>query len=202
MKARNGKRRKTETAVRVDNGSPELTEGNSLQRVAATGELDLATNQDEAMAVARRMLVAASGVKDLDLASRIIDQVSRIQAVWPSGNASEALQVATELMLEFKPESLTESLLTVQMIGVHHAAVSCLQRMALQMKSSEELDAGARVSIRLMRLFMEQLEAMAKLRGKTGQQKVTVEHVHVHQGGQAIVGAVTATKREGEGGSE
>jgi len=34
-------------------------------------------------------------------------------------------------------------------------------------------------------------EALDKHRGK-GQQKVTVEHVHVHRGGQAIVGAVKA----------
>jgi len=35
-----------------------------------------------------------------------------------------------------------------------------------------------------------QVEALQRYRGK-GQQKVTVEHVHVHAGGQAIVGAVT-----------
>jgi hypothetical protein len=33
------------------------------------------------------------------------------------------------------------------------------------------------------------METLDKHRGK-GQQKVTVEHVHVHQGGQAIVGNV------------
>jgi len=44
---------------------------------------------------------------------------------------------------------------------------------------------------------------MAKLKGKAGQQKVTVEHVHVYQGGQAIVGAVSATKTtEGGGGQQ
>jgi hypothetical protein len=47
-----------------------------------------------------------------------------------------------------------------------------------------------------MRLHLEQIEAMQKLKGKTGQQKVTVEHVHVHDGGQAIVGAVSTTKKE------
>jgi hypothetical protein len=41
--------------------------------------------------------------------------------------------------------------------------------------------------------------ALQKLRGKAGQQKVTVEHVHVHQGGQAIVGAVSVSKDEGGG---
>ena len=34
-----------------------------------------------------------------------------------------------------------------------------------------------------------QLEALSRHRGK-GQQKISVEHVHVHPGGQAIVGAV------------
>ena len=56
-----------------------------------------------------------------------------------------------------------------------------------------------------MRLFNEQLEAMSKLKGKAGQQKVTVEHVHVHGGGQAIVGAVSAEKSpasKGRGGDD
>ena len=41
-----------------------------------------------------------------------------------------------------------------------------------------------------------QVEALQRYRGK-GQQKIKVEHVHVHPGGQAIVGAVT-----GGGGAE
>jgi len=42
-----------------------------------------------------------------------------------------------------------------------------------------------------MRIFNEQLEAMQKLKGRASQQ--AVEHVHVHEGGQAIVGAVNQT---------
>jgi hypothetical protein len=41
-----------------------------------------------------------------------------------------------------------------------------------------------------MRLFNEQVETMAKLKGKIGQQRVVVEHVNVAAGGQAIVGTV------------
>jgi hypothetical protein len=103
------------------------------------------------------------------------------------------------MMVEIKPETLTQAMLAAQMIGVHHAALSYLERAALQSKSLDDLDAAARVSTRFMRLYMEQLEAMAKLKGKTGQQKVTVEYVHVHHGGQAIVGAVTAAGRTGGG---
>ena len=42
---------------------------------------------------------------------------------------------------------------------------------------------------KLSRTYSTLLEALNRHRGK-GQQKVTVEHVHVHQGGQAIVGNV------------
>ena len=51
-------------------------------------------------------------------------------------------------------------------------------------------DASVLRATRLLRLFTEQLEALAKLRGKTSQQKVIVEHVTVGAGAQAIVGVV------------
>jgi hypothetical protein len=42
---------------------------------------------------------------------------------------------------------------------------------------------------KLSRTYAALLEALNRHRGK-GQQKVTVEHVHVHAGGQAVVGVV------------
>ena len=41
-----------------------------------------------------------------------------------------------------------------------------------------------------MRVFNEQVEIMAKLKGKSSQQRVVVEHITVAAGGQAIVGTV------------
>ena len=43
---------------------------------------------------------------------------------------------------------------------------------------------------KLSRTYATLLEALNRHRGK-GQQKVTVEHVHVHEGGQAVVGNFT-----------
>ena len=51
--------------------------------------------------------------------------------------------------------------------------------------------------MKLLRTFAAQVEVLQRHRGK-GQQHIRVEHVDVHAGGQAIVGAVTA----GEGGKE
>lgn len=40
-----------------------------------------------------------------------------------------------------------------------------------------------------MRVYNQQLEVLDKHRNK-GKQKMTIEHVHVHKGGQTIVGNV------------
>ena len=42
---------------------------------------------------------------------------------------------------------------------------------------------------KLSRTYATLLDALNRHRGK-GQQKVTVEHIHVHAGGQAVVGVV------------
>jgi hypothetical protein len=50
-------------------------------------------------------------------------------------------------------------------------------------------DSNGNLAVKLLRTFAAQTEALQRYRGK-GQQKVTVEHVLVHTGGQAIVGSV------------
>jgi hypothetical protein len=63
-----------------------------------------------------------------------------------------------------------------------------LRRATLEGQTFDGAEANVLRAARLMRLFNGQLDAMAKLKGKTGRQKVTVEHVHVNSGGQAVVG--------------
>jgi hypothetical protein len=107
---------------------------------------------------------------------------------------------ALDSLEEMNPQNSMEAMLSIQMIGVHHAAFLLL-KSANSSQSLEVCDSLVRQSVRLMRLFNEQLEAMAKLKGKTREQKVVVEHVHVNAGGQAIVGAVSTSKiDQGEGG--
>jgi hypothetical protein len=60
--------------------------------------------------------------------------------------------------------------------------------------SSEGRDRNVLRALRLMRLFTEQVDAMTRLKGKAGQQRVVVEHVTVNRGGPAIVGAVATTQ--------
>lgn len=172
----------------------------SLVKAATEAELQKAEDDQQAQALTK--IMQAAGVKDPDLAVRIIDQVSRIQAPWSFGYPNEGFQFAVEMLSEMKPETVAEAMLTTQMVGVHHAALAFLHKAAFAGQNSERVDSNIALASRLMRLFAEQTGAMARLKGKVGQQSVTVKHVHVHHGGQAIVGAVGAAElNQGEGGS-
>jgi len=97
---------------------------------------------------------------------------------------------AIALLAELEPATATEALFAAQMVGTERAAMRFLARSMLPGQTTEEIDANVTRSVRLMRLFNEQIETMSKLRGKSGQQPVVVEHVNVAAGGQAIVGTV------------
>jgi hypothetical protein len=68
-------------------------------------------------------------------------------------------------------------MLAVQMIAAHDAALLFLNRATIKERHPEAIDPNVIRAARLMRVFVEQVDAMQKLKGKTGQQKVTVEHV-------------------------
>jgi hypothetical protein len=149
----------------------------------------------------RKLICQASGIRGERAAERILSQMDRMQ-LWrlEDANGGERALAALEMLIELKPANVMEAMLSVQMVGVHDAALMFLRRATIEGQTFEGCDADALRATRLLRLFNEQLEAMAKLKGKARQQKVTVEHVHVYQGGQAIVGAVNAgTEGPGEG---
>jgi len=181
------------------NGASQPT---SLVNSEIATELQKAEDVTDQKTQALTMLMQAGGVKDPNLAARIIDQMSRIQAPWSFGYPNEGFQFAVEMLSEMKPESVTEAMLATQMVGVHHAALALLHKAAFSGQNPERVESNIALASRLMRLFEEQTGAMARLKGKVGQQSVTVKHVHVYHGGQAIVGAVgSAELNQGEGGN-
>jgi hypothetical protein len=77
------------------------------------------------------------------------------------------------------------SMLAVQMMSVHDAMTSHAQN-AKDPNNHQAVNALAK----LANCFIQQAGMMERLKGST-QQKVEVRHVHVHAGGQAIVGSIT-----------
>ena len=106
---------------------------------------------------------------------------------------------AVNLLAEMKPETATEAMLVVQMISVHHLATMSLACANAEGQNFEHVKENTLLATRLMRLFNDKLDVRANLKGLVPQQKVTVEHLHVHQGAQAIVGAVSSSRTGARG---
>lgn len=112
-----------------------------------------------------------------------------------SSNASPTemaaqLNTIAQSMQAFGPEDEYEGQLIAQLVVLHEHAMDWLGRA----KRTEKVD-FANVYLngasKLLARHHETLEALLKYRRK-GEQRVHVEHVHIHEGGQAIVGNVTS----------
>jgi len=80
------------------------------------------------------------------------------------------------------------------MAAVHVAVLTFARRLG-SVDTIQQQDSAEKALNKLARTFTTQVEALKRYR-TGGKQKVTVEHVHVHEGGQAIVGNIES----GEGG--
>jgi hypothetical protein len=83
-------------------------------------------------------------------------------------------------------------MIAAQAMAAHHASMDCSRRAMLADQPFEAAQALRKAAANASRTFIELLSALDRKRGKGGQQVVRVEHVHVHSGGQAIVGNVKA----------
>jgi hypothetical protein len=96
---------------------------------------------------------------------------------------------AVDGLIGIHPRDELEGMMAAQLIASHSAAMECYRRAMIGEQSFEGRRENLNQANKLSRSFATLLDALNRHRGK-GQQKVTVEHVHVHSGGQAIVGAV------------
>jgi len=87
------------------------------------------------------------------------------------------------------PRDELEGMMAAQLIAAHNAAMECYRRAMIGEQTFEGRRENLNQANKLSRTWATLLDALNKHRGK-GQQKVTVEHVHVHAGGQAVVGTV------------
>jgi predicted ATPase len=131
-----------------------------------------------------------TGTHHEEIAIRILDQVAMSLVRPKPKDPDQSLMQAIGTIAGLAPQNATEAMLATQMIATHEAAMHFMMLATLDDQTFQGRDANVLRATRLMRLHLDQIEAMQKLKGKAGQQKVTVEHVHVYQGGQAIVGAV------------
>lgn len=135
----------------------------------------------------------AIGTKDVDFLNGILGQIANASAGAENPN-EQALNFMLSVIKGIKPKDQFETMLAAQMAAVHAAFMSMARYLAnndnlLQLASYE------RALNKLARTFAAQLDTFKRYR-TGGEQKVTVQHVSVSEGGQAIVGNVTQSPRD------
>lgn len=142
------------------------------------------------------------GTSDIELQMQFMFECLSLMGVTTedviAGKAQHGANRFAAAISGIDPQDELQGMLAVQMFGSHNMIMTFCRRAIHPEQTTEGIDANVARATRLMRVFLEQIAAIQKLKGQGSQQKVTVEHVHVHQGGQAIVGAVTSGG-EGEG---
>jgi hypothetical protein len=105
-----------------------------------------------------------------------------------------ARRTAWAMLREIRPRDQIEVMLALQMIAVHNVAMEATAGALLE-KSPEARQECANRAARMLRIFPAQMEALKKHRG-SGQQQITIKHVNVNEGGQAIVGHIETGRRD------
>lgn len=135
---------------------------------------------------------AATGTNDRAIATLRFNEIGA--TLWlPNGGDGVPHQTKIDDLLltlvEIEPADAFERMLAGQMIACHQAAMECYRRAMIGEQTFAGRDSNLKHAEKLSATYAKLVETLNKHRGK-GQQKVTVEHVHVAAGGQAIVGNV------------
>jgi hypothetical protein len=117
-----------------------------------------------------------------------------LQTLWLNNSnpeeTNQQLSAMLAALIGIAPQDEIEGMLASQMVAANAAAMECYRRAMLGEQTFEGRKENLTQANKLSRTYVTLLEALNRHRGKGVQQKVTVEHVHVHAGGQAVVGMV------------
>lgn len=95
---------------------------------------------------------------------------------------------ALSVLEGIKPRDEVEAMLAAQMAAVHMAAMTFARRLN-HVDNIPQQDSAEKTLNKLARTFTMQMEALKKYRSG-GEQRITVQHVTVNDGGQAVVGTI------------
>jgi len=118
----------------------------------------------------------------------------QLAAKLPNGGICETgVNAALALVSAAEPRNEIEGALAVQMACCHAAALAVLARLGGACGNDRRVAALGSTAARLMRAYAIQMETLRRLR-HAGSQHVRVEHVHISEGSQAVVGIIDSCK--------
>lgn len=127
------------------------------------------------------------GTCDADFVQGIVSQLSSVARKGP-GDGEEALNYMLAAVRVIQPRDEVEAMLASQMVSIHMLTMTFARRLNF-VENIQQQDSASNALNKLARTYAAQLTALKNYR-TGGEQRVTVQHVNVNQGGQAIVGEV------------
>jgi hypothetical protein len=134
-------------------------------------------------------LKAALGTCSSDFVNVSLRQLQAAAQFPGSGISEVGLNAALAFIEGFAPRNEVEAALAVQMACTHMATMAVLGRLGPAGGTQDHVCRFAAAAARLLRAFTTQIEAYRRLR-QGGDQYVRVEHVHINEGAQAVIGNV------------
>ena len=105
-----------------------------------------------------------------------------VQTLWLKNSDEQTkdiqLNAAIAALQGISPQDELEGMMAAQLVAAHSAAMECYRRAMIPERTFEGRNQNLNYANKLSRTWATLLGALNKHRGK-GQQKVTVEHVHV-----------------------
>jgi len=139
----------------------------------------------------RAQLMAAFGTTSETVAHVEVERIAKALRQRDGKIDPAELDTVIAIVSDQQPKNELEAMVICQMAVTHALAMRSLGNLN-RSNEIQQQDSNALAVARLTKAFASQVDALAKLR-RGGEQRVVVEHVHIHAGAQAIVGAVSHT---------
>lgn len=136
---------------------------------------------------------AAFGHHSSEFQTYAVGQLLNLVGAGGDGDCTFALKSVVAMVASIAPANEAEAMLAVQMACAHHLSAT-LSTRCLRADRLDTMSAYGNLATKFQRTFVAQMEALAKLR-RGGEQ--VVRHVHVNEGGQALIAGTVNTRSGG-----
>lgn len=143
-------------------------------------------------------LKPVTGSRSMTWNRHLLDRTRGVIRHWHPGQGEDPkadlhaeMDLTMVALQAFEPTDPVEGMLASQAVALHEASMHCFRLAMVPEQPFEVASKCRKDGANLGRAFADTLDALARHRGK-GPQVVRVERVVVNDGGQAIVGPVSA----------
>jgi hypothetical protein len=143
-------------------------------------------------AVGYLLLMGSLGTTDFDFVDGILKQLVSAGSKGKAADERE-LNFMLAVVKGIEPRDQVEAMLAAQMAAVHNATMTFARRLN-HVENIPQQDSAERAFNKLARIFAAQISALKDYRSR-GEQKMTVQHVTVGDGGRAVIGTVNSPGR-------